>query len=91
LSPAFPNPLLRAQHRTVEWRYELPEAAPVEFRIFNLLGQETRYAALGWQPAGRSQWQWDGRDQRGKVLASGVYFVEFVAGSFKKRERLLLR
>ncbi|MGH7495556.1 MAG: BACON domain-containing protein [bacterium] len=91
LSPAFPNPLLRAQHRVVEWRYELPEAVPVEFRIFNLLGQETRHAALGWQPAGRSQWQWDGRDQSGKLLASGVYFVEFVAGSFKTRVRLLLQ
>jgi hypothetical protein len=91
LSPAFPNPLLRTQNRVVEWRYELPEAAPVEFRIFNLLGQETRHAVLGWQPAGRSQWQWDGRDQRGKILASGMYFVEFVAGSFKTRQRLLLR
>lgn len=91
LSPAFPNPLLRARQLLVEWRYELPFATPVEFRIFNVLGQEMRRARLGWQPAGRGHWQWDGRDERGRLLASGVYFVEFAAGNFKKRERLLLR
>ena len=91
LSPAFPNPWLRTQHRLVACRYELPEAAPVEFRVFTLLGQEVRRAALGWQSAGRGDWQWDGRDQRGRVLAGGVYFIEFAAGNFKKRERLLLR
>jgi hypothetical protein len=91
LSPAFPNPLLRGQQRVVEWRYELPQDAPVEFKIFNLLGQEMRRAVLGTQPAGRGHWQWDGRDQRGRVLASGLYFVEFTAGHFKKRERMLLR
>ena len=91
LSPAFPNPWLRTQHRLVACRYELPEAAPVEFRVFTLLGQEVRRAALGWQSAGRGDWQWDGRDQRGRALAGGVYFIEFAAGNFKKRERLLLR
>jgi len=91
LSAAFPNPLRRMQHGTVAWRYALPEAATVEFRIFNMLGQELRRVHLGEQPAGRGQWQWDGRDQAGRSLASGVYFVEFSAGRFKQRERVLLR
>ncbi len=91
LSPAFPNPLQRGGQRVAEWRFALPEAAAVTFKIFNLLGQEIRQVSLGWRPAGRGQWQWDGRDRQNRMVASGVYFVEFNAGSFKKRERLLLR
>lgn len=72
----YPNPF--TAQTTV--RYDLPEAAAVQFRIYSLLGQEVHSATLGTQPAGEHQVQWDGRSNGGAQLGSGIYFYEIRAG-----------
>lgn len=68
----YPNPF--TSQTTV--RYDLPEAATVQFRVYSLLGQEVHSASLGARPAGQHQVQWDGRSSGGSQLGSGIYFYE---------------
>jgi len=72
----YPNPF--TSQTTV--RYDLPEAASVQFRVYSLLGQEVHAATLGTQPPGEHQVQWDGRSNGGSQLGSGIYFYEIRAG-----------
>ena len=76
LGPAAPNPF-RAQTRL---RYSLPEAGAVELGVYDLMGRRVRVLASGLEPAGPHSLEWDGRDQRGRAVASGPYFVRLGFG-----------
>lgn len=91
LTAGYPNPLQRRLHPAVQWRYDLPEASFVEIKIHNLLGQEIWRDSQGVQPAGRWTLSWQGRNARGLPVANGVYFLEFVAGKYRKLERFMVQ
>lgn len=90
LSPAYPNPWRKAAQQKILWRYELPEAANARLLIYNLLGQEVQRVQLGNISAGRGEISWDGRDHAGREAAPGIYFIEFIAGKIKQRQRLVV-
>lgn len=90
LSQAYPNPWRKGVAQKVLWRYQLPEPAIAELRIFNVLGQQVRQLKLGQLLAGRGEINWDGRDLFRAEVAPGIYFVEFVAGKIKQRQRLVV-
>jgi hypothetical protein len=54
--------------------FELPRAQPVQLRIYDLQGKLVRNLVQGLQPAGRHEVVWQGRDERGSEVASGLYF-----------------
>jgi flagellar hook assembly protein FlgD len=68
---AAPNPFLRE----TELRYQIPAAGRVRLRVFNVLGQVVRSVVDEVQQAGVYAISWDGRNDRGRTLASGVYFT----------------
>ncbi len=70
LHQSFPNPLRAAQ--TVI-RYELPQPGFAELRVYNLLGQAVRTLHQAPLPAGFHEIAWDGRDDRGRLVAAGIY------------------
>ncbi|MCG3155727.1 MAG: hypothetical protein DKINENOH_02335 [bacterium] len=70
--------------------FTLTEAAPVNIRIYNMLGQEVRTLLSAPREAGRSEISWDGRDSRGRLLASGVYFYVISTPQATARKKLLL-
>jgi len=76
----YPNPFSPASssiprpQTLTEIRYELSAPAEVRLRIFNLLGVEVRTLIATTKPAGWHNAPWDGRDEKGKALPSGVYF-----------------
>lgn len=70
LYPAYPNPF----NASTVIRYELKNARPVRLAIYNLLGQEVRLLFDGIQAAGNHQSNWDGKDNQGIDLPSGLYF-----------------
>jgi hypothetical protein len=77
LLPAAPNPFLGS----TKVRFDLPEAAPVKFRLFAIDGSLVRTLANGeLYPAGRHELAWDGRNDRGQRTGAGVYFMKIVAG-----------
>jgi len=81
-----PNPMSR-DSRTV---LALPRETEVEVAIFDLAGHRIKSLALGAKPAGYHVLVWDGRDDRGKHVAPGVYFVRALAGSESRSRKLIL-
>jgi flagellar hook assembly protein FlgD len=71
LSQNFPNPF----NPVTTIRYALPVAAPVNLQIYNVRGQKVRTLAQDmFQNPGYHTVLWDGRDQFGTRVASGLYF-----------------
>ena len=70
LSQNYPNPF----NSETLICYELPERGNVKIDVYNLLGQNIRRLISKKQAAGSYSVQWDGRDQSGKLVGSGVYF-----------------
>lgn len=77
LSPAFPNPLTLATNI----RYELFARSLVTLEIYNLLGQKVRTLLAEWKAAGQHHFGWDGRDDGGSALPSGMYFCKAIIKS----------
>lgn len=82
----FPNPF---NPETVI-SYQLPAPANVELTIFNLLGQPVRTLVQEPQASGRYQVKWDGRNENGIAVASGLYLYRLRAGSFVETRKMML-
>ena len=86
LKQAYPNPF--NPETTVE--YGLPQTAKVTLTVHNLLGQQVRTIVQREQEAGAYQVRWDGKDDRGMQLPSGIYFFRFSAGQFMQQRKCIL-
>ena len=83
----FPNPF----NPETTIGYELAESADVTLQIYNVVGQVVRtLIAAEPQAAGRYQMRWDGMDDRGVSVSSGVYFYRISAGEFQTVRKLML-
>ena len=92
LLPNYPNPF-----NPETWiPYQLATDTNVTFTIYDLNGAAVRVLDLGHQPAGvyharnRAAY-WDGRNEQGERVASGVYFYTLSAGGFTATRRMLIR
>jgi hypothetical protein len=74
-------------------RYELPEPSKVTVKIFNTLGQEVKKLVNGkLENAGHHVVIWDGRDNLGHPVTTGVYFYRLETDKVvQKRKMILLR
>lgn len=75
--------------------YQLPERSRVVVRIYDMMGRLVRVMDLGWKEAGyyldRSRAvYWDGRNELGEEVASGVYFYQVQAGRFSEVRRMVI-
>ena len=75
--------------------YQLSEAVEVTLTIYDINGEMIRRLAVGHQAAGmyRSRSRaayWDGRNQLGEPVASGLYFYTLTAGDFTATRRMLI-
>ena len=76
--------------------YQLAEPAVVTLHIYAVDGRLIRTLALGHQPVGMYQHKsraayWDGQNQFGEPVASGVYFYTLKAGKFTATRKMLIR
>ena len=86
LAQNFPNPF---NPETVI-RYALPQASTVTLEVYNLLGQKVRTLVdHAPQPADFYLVSWDGRDERGEAIATGVYLYRLVAGQFVSTRKMV--
>jgi hypothetical protein len=86
LSQNYPNPF----NPQTQIRYALPADFDVKITLYNLLGQRVRVLADEHQSAGYKAVFWDGKDERGIEVASGIYFYKIEAGQFVQTKRMLL-
>jgi len=71
-------------------KYDLPQAVEVQLAIFDLMGRRVRTLVQQKQQAGRYEMTWDGRNEQGLTLASGVYIYQLRAGTFTQARRMAL-
>ena len=72
--------------------YSLTTSADVELVVINVLGQQIRTLVNQYQSAGDHSVVWDGRDQGGNQVASGIYFYRMTsAGSVDTKKMLLMK
>lgn len=72
--------------------YDLREPGDVCITLYSALGQEILVLVDAFEPAGRHQARWDGRDRFGRQVASGLYFYRFEApGVTSVKKAILLR
>jgi hypothetical protein len=86
LSQSYPNPF---NSRTVI-RYSLFKPADVSLTIYNVLGQKVRTLVDQVHQSGRMSVIWDGKDDGGNDLASGIYFCRLQAGELSQTKRMVL-
>jgi hypothetical protein len=72
VAPGVPNPF----RQFTEIRYSLPHVGEVEVEVFDLAGRRVARLARGSQPAGHHVLRWDGTDQEGGAVRTGVYLVQ---------------
>ena len=88
----FPNPF-----NPETWiPYQLAKPADVSIGIYAIDGKLVRTLDLGHQPTGMYQTRsraayWDGKNQFGEPVASGVYFYTITAGDFTATRKMLIR
>ena len=70
--------------------YQLPVASQVTIKVFDVIGREVATLVNEIQTAGYYTVQWNGRNDAGARLASGLYFCRMNAGSFSALNKMLL-
>ena len=63
---------------------------PFWFEVFNSLGQNVRILANGYYNAGTHSVVWDGKDETGQQVPSGIYFYKLQAGNFTQTKNMIL-
>jgi parallel beta-helix repeat protein len=86
LDQNYPNPF----NPSTVIEYTLPRAGNVTISIYNLLGQVVRKLVDEPQAAGNHQVTWDGNDDSGVSMSSGVYFYRLEAGYLLATKKMVL-
>ena len=86
LSQNYPNPF----NPTTQIRYSLAKAGQVRIDVYNLQGQRVRTLVNAQVSAGVHQVVWDGKDESGRSVASGLYIYRLRAGDVVMQKKMLL-
>ncbi|MHB9028899.1 MAG: FlgD immunoglobulin-like domain containing protein [Candidatus Latescibacterota bacterium] len=70
--------------------FTLPEPGAASLSIYSITGQKIRTLVSGQISGGAHSVVWDGRDERGKAVSSGVYLSRLEAGGKAEARRMLL-
>ncbi|MFO7675430.1 MAG: S8 family serine peptidase [bacterium] len=90
LAFALANPAPNPFTRTAAVRYSLPRAGRAELAVYSVAGTLVRTLAAGEHAAGSFVAAWDGRDNRGRKVSSGVYVLRLRAAGDEATRKLIL-
>lgn len=82
----YPNPF----NAETMIMYNLPFAGYVEISIFDVLGRRIKTLISENKPVGRHRILWNGADNNGKLVPSGIYFYKLRTGKFSETRKLIL-
>ncbi|HNX02969.1 MAG TPA: choice-of-anchor J domain-containing protein [Candidatus Cloacimonas sp.] len=83
---AFPNPF----NPNTNIRYSLKETGKVTIEIYNLKGQKIKTFNQNHNSPGYYQVSWDGCDENGRNVASGIYFYRLNTGKYSSTKKMVL-
>jgi hypothetical protein len=81
----YPNPF----NPTTTIRFSVPETNNVTINVFNTLGEEVRTLFLGQVERGTYSMKWDGKDNSGSFVSSGMYIYKMTAGQFNMSKKMM--
>jgi hypothetical protein len=82
----YPNPF----NPVTTINYSVKNDGPVSIDIYNIRGQKVRSLVDDVQKAGNHTIVWNGSDNTGKVVSSGVYFYKMNAGNYSQTKKMML-
>ena len=86
LAQNYPNPF----NANTTIAYEVGSEGLVELALYNAAGQKIRDLVQDRLAVGRYEVQWNGRDNRGRAVASGTYIYQFTEGNYQESRPLTL-
>lgn len=87
LEQNYPNPF----NPTTNIVYNLTQVSDVKLTVYSLLGQRVSVLIDSeMKPAGKHTVKWDGRDDSGKLVPSGVYIYKIEVGDIAQTKKMLL-
>ncbi|MDD3643213.1 MAG: FlgD immunoglobulin-like domain containing protein, partial [Candidatus Krumholzibacteria bacterium] len=86
MSRCWPNPF----NPVTTISFTLREKGPVSLKIYDVSGRLVRTLVEETRGAGRHEIVWDGRNDGGRGVASGIYFCRMVATEFERTEKMVL-
>ncbi len=82
----YPNPF----NPSTRIAFEIPQQEQVTLNVYSINGELIRNLIEENLPAGRFERTWDGKDNSGHIVTSGIYIYRLTAGSFDKSARMIL-
>ena len=86
LEQNYPNPF----NPTTTIEFNLPKTSIVSLTVFNILGQKVNELVSSTLSAGNKRIEWDGTDDSGRTMESGVYFYKITAAEFSMTRKMML-
>lgn len=86
LTQNYPNPF----NPSTNIRYGLPEAGNVKIEVYNILGSKVATVFRGKQSAGEYTVTWNGKDDAGNNVASGIYYYQMTTPEFTQVKKMIL-
>lgn len=86
LDQNFPNPF----NSTTSFKYEIPTATNVRIEVFNVLGRKVKTLVDADKEAGFYTVAWDGIDDQGKNVVSGIYFYHMFTPKFNMTHKMIV-
>ena len=85
LEANYPNPF----NPSTTIRYQIDKDGIVNLDIFNAVGQQIRVLDSGFKNTGEHTAVWDGRNDAGEVLSSGIYLIKLISDQFTESRKML--
>jgi hypothetical protein len=82
----YPNPF----NPSTTIAYQLPNAGEVSLIIYNVMGQQIRVLEQGFRAQGVYEVEWNGRDDNGQTVSSGLYLYRFISADVAETQRMTL-
>jgi len=86
LAQNYPNPF----NPQTQITFALPFDTDVRLTVYDILGRQVKVLVDGYKNAGQNSVIWDGKDELGKNVVSGIYFYRLEAGDFSQTKKMSL-
>jgi len=87
----FYSPVPNPFHNTIHFQYTLDAKMHTSLQIFDITGRKVRTLINTTQDPGKYAVTWNGKDDLGRAVASGVYICRFTAGDYHRNAKVVLQ
>jgi hypothetical protein len=86
LGQNYPNPF----NPSTTIKFVLHKPGNAAIKVYNCLGKEITTLINEYLPSGEKEITWDGKDNQGNTVSSGVYFIQMTAGNYRQTIKAVL-